>query len=156
MTAARLAAALFVLTAAAFVVGVSTEPDDEHDEAAEVAAAEPHEEEDDHDGAAEPRTVHDEEADEETILGVDADSPGLVAAALIVSLAMAALLWLRGHRAAGVLGVVAGVGFAVFDVAELVHQADESRAGFALLAGTVAVGHLAAAAASGRVAWQRS
>ena len=39
--------------------------------------------------------------------------------------------------------------FAVFDIAEIRHQLDESRTGLAVLAAVIAAAHLAAAATAG-------
>jgi hypothetical protein len=62
---------------------------------------------------------------------------------VLVSLALAALLWQRPTRAVWRITGVIALAFAVFDIAELVHQLDESAAGLAALATAVALAHLA-------------
>ena len=162
--AARIAAAIFVVTAALFVIGVNSETDDHHeadettathDETADEGAESEESEEgethdeatvaDEHDEGAAGEETHDEESEEETILGIDVESPEAIAVAVIASTLLAGALYFRPVRA--VLGI--GVAFAVLDIAEIAHQADESNTGLAVLAGAIAAGHLAAAAASG-------
>jgi hypothetical protein len=161
--ASRLAAVLFIVTAALFAVGVNTEPD-QHDESAEVAAdthdeategeagQEESEAEDEraHDEATETSGAHDE--DDEDLLGIDVESPAMIALAVVLSLVLAGALWTRPARLVAVGGAAFAVTFGVLDVAEVAHQLDESRAGFAVLAITVAIGHAAAALAAGRTA----
>jgi len=53
------------------------------------------------------------------------------------------------RRSLALLAVAFGVVFAVFDIAEISHQLEESRTGLAALAGMIAVVHLAAAATAG-------
>ena len=84
------------------------------------------------------------------MLGIDVESPATVALAVLASIALAAGLWLTKQRAVAVAAVVVGALFALFDIAEVAHQLDESRTGLAVLAGVIAVGHAAAAALSGR------
>lgn len=92
---------------------------------------------------------HSEEAEEESLLGVDVESPAAIVGALALSVLLAVgLVWSRA-RPFALATVGLGVVFAVFDVAELAHQLDESRSGIAMLAGLVALGHLAAAGAAG-------
>jgi hypothetical protein len=92
------------------------------------------------------------EESSERLLGVDPESTGLVAVAVVVSLVLAALVWRGG--APWLLGLVALVmiAFAALDVREVVHQIDESRTGLTLLALLVAALHLAAAALAARAA----
>jgi hypothetical protein len=68
----------------------------------------------------------------------------------VASLALAAAAFAR-PRAVTLLALVgvAMLAFAALDVREVVHQLDEHARGLALLAGTVAALHLAAAAAAG-------
>ena len=81
----------------------------------------------------------------ETVLGVNLESNGLVAFAVVISLALAVLTWLRSRHSVlfATLGFV--FVFAVFDVAEVAHQLKESRGGLAALAGAIALVHLATA-----------
>jgi hypothetical protein len=89
----------------------------------------------------------------ERLLGVDAESTGLLVAAVAVSLLLAAGVWWLGASPLA-LGVVAlaMAAFAALDIREVVHQADESRTGLMLLAALVAVLHLTAAALAARAA----
>jgi hypothetical protein len=146
----RTAAALLVVCAGLFVVGVTaegatraetTQPAGVHDEATEAG----------HDEATETggsEAGHDESA-EERILGVDVEAPGAVVLAVAVSVALAVGLWIRRQRWLAVAAVGVAVVFAVFDVDEIAHQLGESRNGLAVLAGVIAAGHLAAAATAG-------
>ena len=161
----RIAAALFVITAALFAVGVAAEGEEgsetEAAEQAEATATEEGEtgeegpdEGEEEAGGEEAEEEHDE-AGEETVFGIDAESPATVTAAVLASLALAAGLWLSTRRWIALVAVAAGVVFAAFDVGEVVRQLDESRSGGAALAAVVAAGHLAAAGAawlSGRTA----
>jgi hypothetical protein len=151
----RTAAALLVVCAALFIVGVTTEGDThaettepaaDHDEAAKGAEGETG-----HDDAGEASGAeagHNESADER-ILGVDVESPGSVVLAVAVSVALAVGLWIRRQRWLAVSAAAAAIVFALFDVAEIAHQLDETRYGLAVLAGVIAAGHLAAAATAG-------
>lgn len=173
--ARRLAAILLVVTAALFVIGVSAE-DDTHNEATETVAdqpageaeegqveAEESEEGPDEGGEAEGERSategeegHDEGAEDETVLGVDAESPATVTLAVLASLALAAGLWFTNRRSVAIATVAVALLFAVFDIAEVSHQLDESRTGLAVLAAVIAIGHVGAAALTGRSAWPRS
>jgi len=110
----RIAAALFLITAVLFVIGVSTEPDS-HDETTEVdantsaangevgegeAAHDESEEEGEeaHDESTEAGESHGENGEEETVLGIDVESPAAIALAVIVSIALAAALLFRPTR----------------------------------------------------------
>lgn len=167
---ARIAAALFLITAVLFVVGVSTEPDS-HDETTEARAQTSHsgpdrgeqahdesaeEGEGAHDEATEAGEAHDEEGEEETLLGLDLESPAAIALAAIVSAGLAAALLFRPLRPVALAGIVFGLLFAVLDIAEVAHQLDESRAGYAVLAIVIAAGHVAAALASRQTLTQRN
>lgn len=85
------------------------------------------------------------ESSEGTVLGVNLESNGVVAVGVMLSLVLAALAWLL--RSKIVLAAVAAftVVFAVFDIAEVIHQANGSHRGVAALAALIAVVHLAAA-----------
>jgi hypothetical protein len=101
---------------------------------------------------APPRGERAREERSERLLGVDPESSGLLAVAVVVSLALAALVW-RGEPP-WLLGLVALVmaAFAALDVREVVHQIDESRTGLTLVALLVAALHLAAAGLAARAA----
>jgi hypothetical protein len=70
-----------------------------------------------------------------------------------VSLLLVLAVW-RAGASPWVLGVVAVamVAFGALDVREVIHQANESRTGLAVLAGLVAALHLAAALLAARAA----
>jgi hypothetical protein len=95
-----------------------------------------------HEAAEHAATADGHDEDEERLPGVDVESPRAVTAAVVVSLALAVGLWLRQRRwlATGVVAVV----FAVFDIAEVAHQARASGGGLIVLAAIAAAGHLAA------------
>jgi hypothetical protein len=169
---ARLAAALFLVTAVLFVVGVSTEPDS-HDETTEEHAdtsgtngeaaegetqdeAEEQGEEAHSEAEAEGGEAHDETGEDETVLGIDVESPAAIALAVIVSAALAAALLFRLSRPVALAAILFGVAFAVLDIAEVAHQLDESRTGYALLSIVIAVGHAAAALAARQTLTQRN
>jgi hypothetical protein len=154
--------ALLVLSTVAFVVGVSVERSagDSHDEPAAEAseAAERGDEHADEEGearASEPGEAargeevagEAKEDEDERVLGVDLEATPFVVLAAAVSLGFAAAVWLRPEWSL-LLGLLAAamVVFAVLDVREVVHQLDADRGGLAVLAGFVAVLHLAAAA----------
>ncbi|MET0882688.1 MAG: hypothetical protein ABWZ13_00935 [Acidimicrobiales bacterium] len=140
--ARRVAAVLFVVSAALFVLGVVAE-DDPHTEPtseptagqAGGAVGEVHEEGGKNQGAEADEGAgtggeepgHHESSAEDTVLGVDAESPLTVTLAVLVSVALAAGLWMTKHRWVAVAAVVVGVLFAAFDGAEVTHQLDESK-----------------------------
>ena len=139
---------------ALFLIGTTAEPgNDDHDATEGSQDAAEHGEsggaengESDSAGRLEAEAAeHVESEESERVLGLDVESPGAVTLGVIVSLLAAAVLWIDWRRA--FVAVVVGVGaFVVLDVAELVHQARESRAGFAVLAAAVALCHLAVGA----------
>jgi hypothetical protein len=99
---------------------------------------------------APPRGERVHEESSERLLGVDPESTGVLALAVVASLALAAAVWRTGTP--WLLGLVAVVmvAFAALDVREVVHQIGESRAGLTILAALVAALHLAAAALAAR------
>ncbi len=112
----------------------------EEAEEAAVAAAEETEGEEAHAGEAVP---HDEANEaNETILGIDPESPGAVAAAVAVSLVLAAALWFWGTPAVLVVTAVFALLFAALDVREVAHQLGEARGGLAAIALLAAALHL--------------
>jgi hypothetical protein len=162
MARRTLLAALLVASTAAFVVGVSIERSsaDTHTESAPASqggeagesSAEHAEEagaEERHQEGGRPQA---EEGASESFFGLDYEATPFVALAAAFSVALAAAVWLR-PRWALLLGAVAVamVVFAALDVHEVVHQLDESKGGLAILAGVVAVCHLAAAAVAARM-----
>jgi hypothetical protein len=80
-------------------------------------------------------------------LGIDIEAAPFVALAAAGSLALALGAWLRPRWALLLLAVAAAmIVFGALDVREVFHQHDEGRTGLAVLAGCVALLHLAAAA----------
>jgi hypothetical protein len=82
---------------------------------------------------------------DETILGIDRESPVLVAIGVVLSIVVAAAIWFRPRREVWLAAAAFAVLFALFDVLELAHQLDESNTGRAVLAGIVAALHVAVA-----------
>jgi hypothetical protein len=156
MARRALLVALLVASTAAFVVGVSIERSsaDTHTEpAAATQGGEAGESSAEHAGEtgaderhAERTPPRTDNGTSESFFGLDYEATPFVALAALFSLGLAAAVWLR-PRWALLLGAVAVamVVFAALDVREVVHQLDESKGGLAILAGVVAVGHLAAA-----------
>jgi hypothetical protein len=85
--------------------------------------------------------------------GIDIEAVPFIVLGALGSLAIAAAVWIR-PRSLPILGIaaVAMVLFAALDVREVFHQVDENRTALAVLAGVVAVLHLAAAAVIGLLA----
>jgi hypothetical protein len=89
----------------------------------------------------------------EKLLGVDPESTGLVAVAVVTSLLLAAAVrWRGGSPLVLAVVAVAMAAFTALDVGEVVHQVNESRTGLAVVAGAVAVLHVTAAVVAGRAA----
>ena len=124
---------------------------DSHDEgeAAEGTGEEGHT-----DVATEPHTEANETR--ETILGINAESTGVIAAAVIISLLVAASVWFWGTPA--VLVVAAGMAllFAAFDLREVAHQLNEARTNLVVIALLTAVLHASAAVVTGLALTHRS
>jgi hypothetical protein len=91
----------------------------------------------------------------ETVLGVPIESPGAVAAAVIVSVALAVLVWRRPNRPVTTVVALAAAGAVVLDLAEVGHQISENRDGLAAFAALVATGHLAVVIAAA-IMWRRA
>ena len=161
-SARRVAATLLVATAILFAIGVAAEGDSHAGAAEGVEQPDVHSSEGGASEAAERRAAesaesHADEAEggEDTrVLGVDLEAPGPVTAAIVLSVVLAAGLWLTGRRDVAVAAIVAALVFAIFDIGEIVHQFDESRSGLAVLAGVVAAGHLAVLGAVAGSRWR--
>jgi hypothetical protein len=154
--ARRLAAVLLAVTAGLFVLGVSAERGEHRDtdsRSGEVGDA--HGREGGESGAGgeavdggERAGESGENGEEGEVLGVDLESPGIVALGVVVSVGLAVALWLSDRRAvAWAAAGFAGV-FVLADLAEVGRQLDESRGGLALLAVALALGHAVAAGAA--------
>jgi hypothetical protein len=129
LSARNMLAVLIVASTVLFVVGVSIEKaEGDHTETAHAEAGE---------------TGHSEE--DEEILGVELESTPFIVLAAIGSLALALAAW-RRPDSEPLLAVVAVamLAFAVFDIAEVVHLAEESEGGLIVIAVLVAALHLAA------------
>lgn len=85
------------------------------------------------------------ESSGETVFGLNLESNALVIVAVAVSLALAALTWMRNRRSLLFATMAVALVFAAFDVAEVAHQIKESRTGLATLAAAIALVHLATA-----------
>jgi len=92
----------------------------------------------------------------ERIFGVNPDAAPLVVGAVLVSLLLAVAVWIRPSALVVLAAVVAlGVGAAVFDIREAVHQADVSRTDVMVIAIFVAALHVLAAGCAGLMAKTR-
>jgi hypothetical protein len=150
--------ALLVVSTALFAVGVLAERSDadENSEAPAVHAEEQGEPDGAHAEQGEARETSAES--NETLLGTDVESTPLVVLAVVLGLALAALAATRFGKVAGVLLAIALIAlvWAALDVREVLHQADESRTGVALVAAGVASLHLATAAVAARLSSRRA
>jgi hypothetical protein len=159
MRARTIAAFLLVATAVLFAVGARVERGG-HVESSEAPAAreaaESHAsgESGESREAAEAHAGESRESGEATVLGLDPESPAAVGTAVAASLLLAAGIWLTRRREVAWSVVAFGLAFAVLDVREAGHQLGESRAGLAILAAAVALGHLGAGGAAGAAARQ--
>jgi len=149
---------LLVVTTALFVIGTTAESDSHHETTASVGEhASESEGAHAEDGASEEPNAEESGSGESRIFGINRESNDLTGAAVIVSIALAALVWFRPRRAVWVAVIVVALAFAVLDVGELWHQIDASAGGLALLAAAVAIGHLlTAGAAAGGVREERA
>jgi hypothetical protein len=153
-------AALIVVSAALFVVGVAREHTLHHSEVKPAATAtEPtHIEGGNEDSHATEHTIpegstetHGESANEGRVLGVDIETWPIVIAFAAVSLGLAvALLRSRSRTVVAVAGLLSGVA-AVFDIAESAHQAKESHASLVVIAVVVSALHIAAVAVAAMI-----
>jgi len=147
----RRLAVLIATGAALFAIGVLIETSDTHGEpAAGHVEGEPGESEIAE--GAESAEAHEEGEEDETLFGIDLESTPLIVAAVIASLALAAGAWARPDSSVLLTLIgIAMLAFAVLDIREVVHQLDEDGSGLALLAGLVALLHLAAAGLAWRL-----
>lgn len=156
----RMALVTFMLVSTiAFVIGVSVERSEGEIHPEAPAAAEAGEAGAEHTGEeagseethAEEHTAEAERGERDELLGIDLEATPFVVLAAGFSLALALAVWLGVPWAPLLLVVaVAMAVFAVFDVREVLHQIDESKAGLALLAAFVAAMHLGASAIAAR------
>jgi hypothetical protein len=153
----RVIAALLVVAAVLFVIGVAAEPNNDthsHEPSGEVAprsetggAGEHSEAGESAEARASEGTGNEvAESNEERVLGLHLESPGLLALAVVLSAVLAgAVLWRPDRRVLLAIALVAA-GFVVLDIAEAAHQLNENRTGLAVLAATIAAMHTATAA----------
>jgi hypothetical protein len=154
--ARRLAAVLLAATAGLFVLGVSAEHGEHRaagSRSGEVGDAHGREGGEGGEGGeavdgGEPSGESGGESGEGAVLGVDLESPGVVALGVVVSAGLAAALWMRDRRAVAWAAVGFAAAFVLADLAEVGRQLDESHGGLALLAVALALGHAAAAGAA--------
>jgi hypothetical protein len=140
---ARVVVALIALATAGFVIGTTIERNSADSHAAESTAHVERE-------SAEESPATESEA---RLLGVDIEAAPFVALAALGSLGLALLVWFRPEdtRLLNVVAV-AMLLFAVLDLREVVHQADEDKAGLAVLAAVIAGLHVSAAAGAALMA----
>ena len=131
-----LVGALLIAAAALFAIGVASEGDS-HDETVATAGTDEHSDEAEAAEAA--------ETDEERIFGVNVESTPLVALAVVISIALAIATWRTDHKLVLLAAAVFAAVFAALDVAEFLHQLEESAAGIAILAAVIALLHGVAA-----------
>ena len=81
----------------------------------------------------------------EKVLGINTESTGLVVVAVALSGALAILVLVRPRRRVFLAVASFAVLFAAFDILELIHQINNSRAGIATIAAAVLLIHAAAA-----------
>lgn len=156
-------AALLVASAVLFAIGVmlersaeSDEPSAASEQSSEAGEAGHSEAEEGHSEESEGEAGEQSEAEhsdsEETLLGIDIESPLAVSAGVLLSLVLAALAFMSTNRIVFVVIALFALTFAVLDGRELFRQLDESRGGLAVLAGLIALLHLGAAVIAGRTA----
>jgi hypothetical protein len=150
----RWLAVLIVLSAGLFAVGAAIERnksgENGHNEAkaAEPSPAESGGETNSESGgethAKSGGETHSESS--EDIFGINPESTGLVIAAVVAAVLLAAAVWLSALPLLLLSVMAFGLVFAVFDVREVVHQVNESREGLVAIAAVLAVIHLSVSA----------
>jgi hypothetical protein len=135
MSMPLLIAVLLVMSAALFGLGVAIEHSSDGDNHA--ASAETGQESTD--GAE--NASHAETPTSEWVLGLPAESPAGVAAVVVASLLLAALVWRYPRRPVLIVVAVFGLAAAILDIAEVVRQVDAERSGVGVLALLVAALH---------------
>jgi hypothetical protein len=81
----------------------------------------------------------------EKIFGINPEATGLVIAAVVAAVLLAVAVWFSPVPLVLLAVIAFGVVFAVFDVREVVHQANESRAGLIVIAFILTLIHLGVA-----------
>ncbi len=148
---------LLILGAALFAIGVGLERRtvDSHTTTEAAATATPHTETGGETGvetsaatvaASASQSESAGESSGERVFGLKLESTALLIIAVAISFALAALTWRSNLRLVVLAAAAFSAVFAIFDIAEAIHQGRSSRAGVATLAVIIAVVHLAAAA----------
>ena len=140
----RIISILLLATAALFVLGVVIERRDEnHRESTERSVTAAHDESVEGGQEPESEAAHSSaHEDKETrVLGINPESTPLVVFAVAASVLLAILTWRSESRLLLTVVALVAAGFTVFDLAEVVHQLDESRGGLAFTAAVIAAGH---------------
>lgn len=78
----------------------------------------------------------------ESLLGIKTESTSLVVVAILLSFALALLIWLRSSVLLLAAAVAVGLVFAAFDVREALHQSDRSDSTLVVVALVVALLHV--------------
>jgi hypothetical protein len=145
-----LLALLLIVSAGVFTVGVVVERSTiSHTAAAETSTGATSTGEQGSRHTDEHGATSSTETSSETFLGVDTESTGLVATAIAISLVLAAAVWFWSPPAALALALLFALGAGLFDVREIVHQAQESRGTLVALATVTALLHGAALLVAG-------
>jgi hypothetical protein len=112
----------------------------------------------DEEGHTDEAAVPHDEANEasETILGINPESTGAIAAAVAVSLVLAAAVWFWGTPIVLLATAAFALLFAALDLRELAHQLSEARSGLATIALLAAVLHVGVAVLVGLAVARRN
>jgi hypothetical protein len=106
--------------------------------------------------AEQATTPHDEAREAtETILGINPESTGAIAAVVVISLLLAAALWLSGTAGVLIVAAIFALLVAALDLREVMHQLSESRMSLAAIALVAAILHGGVAVLAGLSLTQR-
>lgn len=165
------AALLLILATIVFVIGISAEPSlggeataERLAESADAISAERSEEaaespsnEEAASEAEETGAPHDEAAEaSEAIFGINPESTGAIAAAVVISLLLAAALWFWGTPGVLIVAALFALLFAALDLRELMNQLSQSRTSLVVIALAAALLHGGVALLAGLSLTQRS
>lgn len=149
-------ALLLVLSAALFAVGTSIERNSNQETGHTEPSVAPsvHEEEGGSEGDSEvslpegspvSAPIATESGSEGSVLGLDLESPWLIAAAVVLSIGLAIAIARSGSTPVVALVVAVGALFALLDLREVVHQSNESNGGLVAISVVLVAMHLAIA-----------
>jgi hypothetical protein len=166
----RLLAGMIVVSAGLFAVGAAIErnksgegghmeaqtaqpsaPENGGETSSEGGGGETHSESGETSSQSNTGETHSESSEE--IFGINPESTGLVIAAIVAAVLLAVAVWFSPIPLVLLAVIAFGLVFAVFDVREVVHQVNESRAGLVVIAAVLALIHLAVAALAA-VVWR--